>query len=186
MSDLPDRIRIGDVILDRQHNQIRTKDAVQSIEPRLVRLLEELCLASGGPVPRAQLLEAVSSLPYAGDEALTQAISKARRILGDDTRQPRYIRTIPRKGYALVAPVSPWADDAVEGLVIGGHMIPWQRLGIFAAALLLLAALYMLLANREVEIELIEPGEQEFFEKQDLEGKEQDFREKESSIALAQ
>lgn len=34
----------------------------------------------------------VSPSPYAGDEALAQAISKACRILGDDTRQPRYIR----------------------------------------------------------------------------------------------
>lgn len=176
-ADLPARLRIGEVIFDRQLNQIHREEDVHSIEPRLVRLLEELCVAAGAPVSRARLLEVVSSLPYASDEALTQAISKARRILDDDTREPRYIRTIPRKGYALVAPVSPWSEDTREAQADGIRRSP--RWLYAALVLLLLAVFYLLFAYRQVEIEITNAEEQEFFEKQDMDKGDRDFREKE-------
>jgi len=176
LTDLPAQVRIGDVIFDRQLNQIRRQNDVQSVEPRLVRLLEELCLAAGAPVSRTRLLEAVSTLPYASDEALTQAISKARRILDDDTREPRYIRTIPRKGYALVAPVSPWTEDSKEGQIVRRHVEPAWLFG--GVLVLVLAGLYLLVTLRQVEIEIADDGEQEFFEKQDMDEGDQDFREK--------
>ena len=37
---------------------------------------------------------------------LTRAISELRRVFGDDVRNPRFIQTIPKSGYRLMAPVS--------------------------------------------------------------------------------
>ncbi len=45
------------------------------------------------------------------DEALTQCIRALRRALGDDASAPRYIETVPRHGYRLVAPVGVAAAD---------------------------------------------------------------------------
>jgi transcriptional activator of cad operon len=39
-------------------------------------------------------------------------VASLRRLLGDDPRQPVYIATVPRLGYRMVAPVSPWQDQA--------------------------------------------------------------------------
>ena len=40
------------------------------------------------------------------DDVLTRAISELRRVFGDDVRNPRFIQTIPKSGYRLMAPVS--------------------------------------------------------------------------------
>jgi DNA-binding winged helix-turn-helix (wHTH) protein/TolB-like protein/Tfp pilus assembly protein PilF len=43
---------------------------------------------------------------------LTDNISTLRQVLGDDAREPKYIRTIPRRGYRFVAEVSDGKPDA--------------------------------------------------------------------------
>jgi tetratricopeptide (TPR) repeat protein len=53
------------------------------------------------------------------DGALFRHVSELRRLLGDDSKVPRYIQTIPKKGYRLVAPVffdaGPVSAEAGEG-----------------------------------------------------------------------
>jgi transcriptional activator of cad operon len=39
-------------------------------------------------------------------------VASLRRLLGDDPKQPTYIATVPRLGYRMVAPVSPWVDQS--------------------------------------------------------------------------
>ncbi|MDG3086377.1 winged helix-turn-helix domain-containing protein [Vibrio hannami] len=39
------------------------------------------------------------------DSSLTQAISTLRKALGDSTKNPQYIRTVPKRGYQLIADV---------------------------------------------------------------------------------
>jgi transcriptional activator of cad operon len=43
-------------------------------------------------------------------DSVYQAVASLRRILGDDPRRPRYIATVPRLGYRLVAKVEAWRD----------------------------------------------------------------------------
>lgn len=39
------------------------------------------------------------------DDALVQCVKDIRRALGDDPKEPRYVRTLPRLGYRFVAPI---------------------------------------------------------------------------------
>jgi hypothetical protein len=55
------------------------------------------------------LLSAVWPGVVVGDEALSQAVTKLRKALGDDVRAPTYIETISKRGYRLIAPVNPLA-----------------------------------------------------------------------------
>ncbi|WP_417450122.1 winged helix-turn-helix domain-containing protein [Kordiimonas sp.] len=170
-----DRKLIGEVVFDPARNELTVAGETKPLEPRLVRLLEELCAAGGAPVPREQLLASVSTLPYAGDEALTQAMSKLRQALGDDPRRPRYIKTIPRRGYALIATIADYHEEqeSPDGPVMlaGGkqHAIFWYSA---SAAIFLLAVFvgYLLYISRtsEIEIEFHEKSQQEFIEKQDM------------------
>ncbi len=41
------------------------------------------------------------------DSSLTQAISTLRKMLNDSTKSPRYIKTVPKRGYQLIASVEP-------------------------------------------------------------------------------
>ncbi len=63
-------------------------------------------------------MEAVWSGAFVEEGALSQAIHSLRKVLGDDARQPRFIQTIPKRGYRLVAPVTseePPEESAATG-----------------------------------------------------------------------
>ena len=49
------------------------------------------------------------------DSSLYQAIAQLRRALGDSAKQPRYIETVPKRGYRLIAPVGLLDDTQTAG-----------------------------------------------------------------------
>ncbi len=53
-------------------------------------------------VERQELLEQVWGDTVVGEEALTQCIAALRRALNDSPASPKYIRTVPRRGYQFV------------------------------------------------------------------------------------
>lgn len=76
------------------------------LEPRVMDVLVYLAAEPGEVVSKEDLLEAVWGGAYVEEGVLTQAIHSLRKALGDDARQPRFILTIPKRGYRLVASVS--------------------------------------------------------------------------------
>jgi TolB-like protein len=76
-----------------------------------MRLL--ICLAekAGQVVSIDDLIGQVWTGVIVTPDSVYQAITSLRRLLGDDPRQPRYIATVPRLGYRMVASVSPWVDQ---------------------------------------------------------------------------
>ncbi len=93
------------------------------MEPRLNRLSRDgesfqielkmmdvlVCLAehSGELVERQELIDTVWATEFISENILTRAVAELRRTLGDDAKEPRYIETIHRRGYRLIAPVEP-------------------------------------------------------------------------------
>lgn len=170
------------------HALIRPDDSEIRLEPRLIRLLTRLAAAHGEPVARELLLAEVSNLPYTGDEALTQAISKLRHALGDTAKSPQFIKTIPKRGYALIAPVGELDVDVPENgptfnqvgeLENRDQVVTYEPsrnqsiLMILALAILVLSGLlvWIVLGKsgetvRETEI-ILDQGEQEFIEKKE-------------------
>ena len=70
--------------------------------PRYFDLLTLLIERRGTAIERREILDVVWSDVVVSDGALSQAVRTLRRVLEDDPRQPRYIRTIPRHGYRFV------------------------------------------------------------------------------------
>jgi adenylate cyclase len=58
---------------------------------------------AGQPVTKQELFASVWSNTVVSDDALTTCIQELRKALGDDAKQPRYIRTRHRYGYSFVA-----------------------------------------------------------------------------------
>jgi transcriptional activator of cad operon len=78
-----------------------------------MRLLVCLAEHAGEVVSIDDLLDQVWSDVSVAPDSVYQAVTSLRRLLGDDPKQPRYIETVPRLGYRLVAKVSPWADQPI-------------------------------------------------------------------------
>ncbi|MGP9800221.1 winged helix-turn-helix domain-containing protein [Rheinheimera sp. NSM] len=75
---------------------------------------------AGKLVTKDELLLDVWGIRDVSDGRVTRVIRVLRVALGDDTREPRYIETIPKRGYRFIAPVSaivpPESQDAAQPL----------------------------------------------------------------------
>lgn len=104
-------LRIGDWRLDPQAGQLTRGQQVERLEARTLRLLQYLANRPGETVSVEELLDNVWSGVVVTQDSVYQAVTALRRLLGDDARNPRYIATVPRLGYRLVASVGPWTDE---------------------------------------------------------------------------
>ena len=131
---LANGFRIGDHAVLPSRGRIVSVAGEARVEPRAMDVLVALARRAGETVSRDDLIDAVWKHPYVSDEALSRCISMLRRALGDDHSQPRYLETIPKRGYRLVAAVEAARAGAVSGITPrplsepGDNEIPdWSR-----------------------------------------------------------
>ena len=84
-------------------NEIRRDGETLRIEPKAMEVLVVLAHRAGQVVSRDELLSAVWPGVVVGDDALSQAVIKLRKALGDTAKSPQYVETIPKRGYRLIA-----------------------------------------------------------------------------------
>ena len=97
--------QIADWLIDPPSNEIRQGDKVVKLEPKAMDLLVFLARHADQTVTREQIHENVWNGVIVGDDAVTAAIIKLRKAFEDDSKNPRFIQTIPKKGYRLIAAV---------------------------------------------------------------------------------
>lgn len=116
---------------------------VVRLEPKTMEVLVALARNSGRVVTREQLLEEVWPGVVVGDAALTQAVIKLRKALGDTAQAPTFIETIPKRGYRLLLPPEATAVDTPNAAAPSAraNASAW-RLGGALLALLVGSGLY--------------------------------------------
>ena len=99
------QFRIADWLVEPSLNRISRDGASIQLELKAMDVL--LCLAdhAGELMDKRVLLDAVWQTEFVSDNTLTRRIAELREALGDDARNPRYIETIPKRGYRLIADV---------------------------------------------------------------------------------
>ncbi|PVV06359.1 MAG: hypothetical protein B6D77_15985 [gamma proteobacterium symbiont of Ctena orbiculata] len=105
-------IRIGSWWFHPELNRLRDGNSVIHLEPKAALALMLLVERAGVPVTRQELLDSVWKDVVVSDDALTQVIIKLRKALGDSSRDPHYIKTIPKRGYCLLADVQTGTGSA--------------------------------------------------------------------------
>ncbi|MBN8482745.1 MAG: winged helix-turn-helix domain-containing protein, partial [Xanthomonadales bacterium] len=100
------RLRIGEHVLDIGSLRLLDAPESQRLTPKAAAVLIELATRAGQTVGRNELLDAVWAGTCPTPDVLTQAITDLRRVLGDESQAPRYIETVPKLGYRLVAEVA--------------------------------------------------------------------------------
>ena len=76
------------------------------LRPLLIELLEVLARNPGRVVTKEEINRTVWGKRFLAESALTRLVAELRQILGDEIERPRFIETIPKRGYRLIAPVS--------------------------------------------------------------------------------
>jgi DNA-binding winged helix-turn-helix (wHTH) protein len=98
------RFRFGDFVLSpRQRVLLRAGVAIPII-PKYFDLLLLLINRRHEAVSKQIIFQCVWPDVVVSDGALAQAVRTLRRALGDDSREPRFIRTVSRHGYQFVWP----------------------------------------------------------------------------------
>ncbi|MEJ2147322.1 MAG: protein kinase [Acidobacteriota bacterium] len=87
-------------------NRIERGEEARHLEPRAMDLLVYLADHAGEVLSKDRLVRAVWPEAFVTDGAVTYSITRLRQLLGDDARDPRFIETIPRRGYRLIAEVT--------------------------------------------------------------------------------
>src|ERR1700744_1935969 len=86
------------------------------VEPKAFRVLLFLLRNPKRLVTKDEILNAVWNDCAVTDNSLTRSIATLRRLLGDDSREPRFIATVPTVGYRFLCDVVA-AEENVNGFV---------------------------------------------------------------------
>ena len=100
-------VRFGSFEIDVDAGELRHKGVKIKIQEQPFRILLALLERSGEVVTRDDLRERLwaSDTFVDFEHSLNAAIKKLRQALGDDADSPRFIETIPKRGYRFIAPV---------------------------------------------------------------------------------
>jgi DNA-binding winged helix-turn-helix (wHTH) protein/tetratricopeptide (TPR) repeat protein len=113
--------RFGDFELRLDSGELRRSGAAVKLQPRPAKVLEILAGQAGDVVTREEIRRTVwGDETYVDfDLALNFCILQIRRALGDSAARPRFVATIPRRGYRFLAPVEVVGREA--GPAIAGQ-----------------------------------------------------------------
>lgn len=96
-------IRIGPWMLDLATGELSSETAHRRLEPKTADLLALLASAPSRVFSREEIFAALWPDVTVGEDTLARSVSKLRKALGDDPKAPRFIETIPKRGYRLIA-----------------------------------------------------------------------------------
>jgi TolB-like protein/DNA-binding winged helix-turn-helix (wHTH) protein/Tfp pilus assembly protein PilF len=107
-------VRFGTYEVSLQSGEVRKSGLKIRVQQQPLKLLEILLEHPGEVVTREELRSRVWPNESFGDfdQALNIAIGKLRSALGDSAENPRFIETLPKRGYRFIADVSVVDTDA--------------------------------------------------------------------------
>jgi DNA-binding winged helix-turn-helix (wHTH) protein len=99
-------IKIGEWSFSPREAALSRGDERRRLENRAAETLEHLCRKNGEIVSHAELVEAVWQGRSLSPNSVAVVIADLRRALEDDARTPKYIETVPKRGYRMAASIS--------------------------------------------------------------------------------
>ncbi|KRA50849.1 tetratricopeptide repeat protein [Pseudoxanthomonas sp. Root630] len=110
----PDAVRVGEWQVIRATGELIGTQGASRLEPKVADLLFLLAARRGQPVTREEIMDALWPGQVVGEDSLARAVFKLRQALGDDAKSPRYIETLSKRGYRLMAEPTPVEDLATS------------------------------------------------------------------------
>jgi DNA-binding winged helix-turn-helix (wHTH) protein/TolB-like protein len=111
------RFRFGLFEFDLDTRELRREGVLLRLQSQPAQVLSYLVEHAGQTVTREELINQVwgGETHVDFDRGLNFCIGQIRSALGDDSVSPRYIRTLPKRGYQFIAPVERLGDPLTGG-----------------------------------------------------------------------
>ncbi len=97
--------QFDDVHVDLEKFEVVKAESRVRIEPKAFEVLVFLIENRGRLVEKKELLDAVWKDAFVTENAMTRIIAQLRKALGDDSKEAKYIETVPTRGYRFIAEV---------------------------------------------------------------------------------
>src|SRR5262245_6222304 len=151
---------------DERAGELRRNGETRRLEPQPARVLGVLLERAGDVVTRAELQQRV----WSGDtfvdfdRGLNYCIAQIRDALGDSAAEPRFVETLPRRGYRFIAPLHAAGNGAarrdvdapvqpqppVPAIPTAKNIPPVIIFSTIAAVVLVIAVASMFIVRRDV------------------------------------
>lgn len=118
-------LSFGEFGLDEDRRQVLRGTEPVSLEPKAYDLLSLLVRRRPKALSKAQIRDALWPSAAVSDAVLVNAVADVRAALGDDARQPLFIRTVRGFGYAFCGEVREPGDGPSRGTFGGPCRLVW-------------------------------------------------------------
>lgn len=115
------RYYVGEWLVEPDQNRLVRRGESARVDTKALGVLTYLAEHPNELLTKEQIISAVWEGAFVSDEVLTTAVWNLRKALGDDPREPRYIKTVPRQGYRLLAPVRDASEEKPVDPLARGH-----------------------------------------------------------------
>src|SRR5436190_22322127 len=105
--------RLDGVEVDASRVCVKHDGEERHLRPKTFQVLLFLLEHRERLVSKDELIESIWANTAVTDNALEQCLAEIRRTLGDDSRNPRFIKTVPRAGYRFIGAVEVVAADKI-------------------------------------------------------------------------
>ena len=95
--------QFDNVRVDCRDFRVSKNGELRHITPRAFEVLLYLVENAGRVVGKQELFDEVWKENFVTDNALTRMIKEVRQVIGDEADAPRYIETVPKRGYRFIA-----------------------------------------------------------------------------------
>ena len=112
------RLFFGAYEADLHSGELRKRGQKVRLQSQPFQLLAMLLERPGELVTREEICQKLWSADtfVDFDHSLGTAINKIREVLNDSAAEPRFVETLPRRGYRFIAPVTPVAESTQDGV----------------------------------------------------------------------
>ncbi len=118
-------LRFGDFVLDRDARQLFRDGVEVHLQPKTFELLDLLVRSRPKALSKQSIRDQVWPDVVVGEASLTVAVAELRAALGDDAKEPRYVRTVFGFGYAFAGEV---LDERAASIAPPRSDVPAPRL----------------------------------------------------------
>jgi eukaryotic-like serine/threonine-protein kinase len=121
------RFRFGQFELDPLSRELRTNGRIISLQEQSFQILAVLLERPGQLVTRDELTKKLWPPGTFVDfgHSLNTAVNRLRDVLGDSAESPRFIETLPRRGYRFIAPVADERGAVAEASLLSERGSQW-------------------------------------------------------------
>ncbi len=149
------QFRFGSYELDVTELELRKNGVRLKLQEQPFRVLAALVERPGEVVTREELHNRLwgDDTFVDFDQSLNKAVNRLREVLRDEASQPRYIETVPRRGYRFIAHVqasngtAPFSSPVPEVLLTQHRASTGRQVGLRALiAVVSVAAVFLLVA----------------------------------------